>query len=35
MQWQIVHIDRHELVLSGKVLSDKGAIRATFDKIER
>jgi hypothetical protein len=35
MQWQIVHIDRHELVLSGKVLSDCGAIKATFDKVER
>jgi hypothetical protein len=35
MQWQIVHIDRHELVLSGKVLSDTEAIKATFERVER
>ena len=35
MQWQIVHIDRHELVLSGKVFSDSETIKTTFDKVER
>jgi hypothetical protein len=35
MQWQIVHIDRHELVLNGKVFSDREAIKATFDKVGR
>ena len=35
MQWQIVHIDRHGLVLSGKVLSDAEPIKATFEKVER
>ena len=35
MQWQIVQIDKHELVLSGKVLSDAGAIKATFEKVEK
>ena len=31
MQWQIVSIDRHELVLSG----NNGATKATLDKVER
>jgi hypothetical protein len=35
IQWQVVHIDRHELVLSGKVLKDGGVIKATFEKVER
>lgn len=34
MQWQIVRIDRHELVLSGKIFADQPATVVTFEKAE-
>ena len=35
VQWQIVHIDEHELVISSKFNTDKGALVKTYEKVER
>jgi hypothetical protein len=35
VEWQIIHIDRHELVISSKFNTDKGALVKTYEKVER
>jgi hypothetical protein len=35
IQWEIVHIDKHELTLSGKVYSDAAPIKTTMEKVEK
>jgi len=35
VQWQIVHLDEHELVISSKFNTDKGPLVKTYKKVER
>jgi hypothetical protein len=35
VQWQIVHLDERELVMSSKFNTDKGAFVKTYEKVER
>jgi hypothetical protein len=35
IQWQIVHIDERELVMSSKFNTDKGALVKTYEKVEK
>jgi hypothetical protein len=35
MRWQIVRIDKNELVLSGKIFSDRETVQATFQRVGR
>jgi hypothetical protein len=34
IQWQVVQIDRHKLILRAKVLTDAEDTTATFDRVE-
>ena len=35
VQWQIVHIDKHELVMSSQFNTDKGPLEKTYERVER
>ena len=35
MEWQIVHLDKHELVMRSKPYNDKGAIEKTYERVEK
>jgi hypothetical protein len=35
VEWQIVHIDKHELVISSTFNTNKGALVRTYEKVER
>jgi hypothetical protein len=35
VQWQIIHIDKHELIMSSQFNTNKGALIKTYEKVEK